>query len=86
MYLHLGKDVIIAKKDVVFILDMDNSTYSLRTREFLVRAEREKRVVNVSLELPKSVIVAKENGKDIVYISQISSSTLLKRATEYDWF
>ena len=37
MYLHLGKDITVAKKDVLFILDMDNSTYSKRTQEFLKR-------------------------------------------------
>lgn len=80
MYLHLGKDVIIAKKDICFILDMDTSTYSNRTRNFLARAEREGRVINVSMELPKSVIVTREKGNNLIYISQISSATLLKRA------
>ena len=80
MFLHLGKDVIIAKKDICFILDMDTSTYSTRTRSFLAKAEREGRVVNVSLELPKSVIVTREQGRNLIYISQISSATLLKRA------
>ncbi|MBR4879543.1 MAG: DUF370 domain-containing protein [Clostridia bacterium] len=83
MYLHLGNDVIISKKDILFILDMDNSTYSNKTRAFLARAEKEGRVVNVSYELPKSVIAVREGGRDMVYISQLSSATLLKRATEY---
>ena len=39
-------------------------------------------VVNVSYELPKSFIVCKENGKIMVYISQLSSKTLYKRNKE----
>lgn len=81
MYLHLGRDVIISKRDIVLILDLDTSSYSHKTRDFLARAEREGRVINVSTELPKSVVVAHDNERDIIYISQMSSQTLLKRAT-----
>jgi len=80
MFLHLGKDVIISKKDICFILDMDTSTFSTRTRSFLAKAERDGCVVNVSMELPKSVIVTHEHGHNVIYISQISSATLLKRS------
>lgn len=58
---------------------MDTSTVSKITREFLKNAEKEKRVVNVSYELPKSFILCNENGIIKVYISQISSVTLEKR-------
>lgn len=86
MYLHLGKDITVAKKDVLFILDMDNSTYSKRTQEFLKKAEREKRLLSVSLfDLPKSIVAVKERGETAVYISPISPQTLVKRATEYDF-
>ncbi len=86
MYLHLGKDITVAKKDVLFILDMDNSTYSKRTQEFLKKAEREKRLLSVSLfDLPKSIVAVTEKGRTAVYISPISPQTLVKRATEYDF-
>ena len=80
MYLHLGQDVIVNERTIVGVFDMDNSTVSRHTRAFLARAQREGRVVNVSLELPKSFIVCEENGRETVYISQISSATLLRRA------
>lgn len=38
--------------------------------------------MNVSYELPKSFIICKENGKIMVYISQLSSKTLYKRNKE----
>lgn len=80
MYLHLGQDVIVNERTIVGVFDMDNSTVSRHTRACLARAQREGRVVNVSLELPKSFIVCEENGRETVYISQISTATLLRRA------
>ena len=38
-------------------------------------------MVNVSMELPKSFIVCREGGREIVYLSQISTATLLRRAS-----
>lgn len=81
MYLHLGQDTIVNERDVVGVFDMDNSTVSRHTRDFLARAQREGRVVNVSMELPKSFVVCRENGRETVYISQISTATLLRRAS-----
>ena len=80
MYLHLGQDVIVNERTIGGVFDMDTSTVSRHTRAFLARAQREGRVVNVSLELPKSFIVCEENGRETVYISQISTATLLRRA------
>ena len=80
MYLHLGQDIIVNMRDIVGVFDLDNSTISRHTREFLSRAQREGRVVNVSMELPRSFVVCAHNGRETVYISQISTATLLRRA------
>ena len=80
MYLHLGQDVIVNERTIVGVFDMDNSTVSRHTRAFLARAQRAGRVVNVSVVLPKCFIVCEENGRETVYISQISTATLLRRA------
>ncbi len=83
MYLHLGQETVVDSKNIVGIYDMDTSTVSKWSRDFLTTAEKEGRVVNVSYELPKSFIVCKEikDGieKEIVYISPLSSQTLLRR-------
>ena len=81
MYLHLGQDTIVNERDIVGVFDMDNSTISRHTRDFLSKAQREGRVVNVSMELPRSFIVYRINGRETVYISQISTATLLRRAS-----
>ena len=41
MYLHLGQDVSVSSKDIIAILDLENTTISKITREFLKTAEEE---------------------------------------------
>ena len=81
MYLHLGQETVVNEKDVIGIFDLDTSTVSKHTRDFLNKAEKEKRVFNVSFELPKSFILCCNKEKEQkVYISQISTATLNKRS------
>ncbi len=81
MYLHVGLDKIITDETVVGIFDLDTSTVSKPTREFLASAEKNGQVENVCNDLPKSFLVcAQPDGSQKVYISQLSSQTLLKRA------
>ena len=79
MYLHLGSDVVILKKSIVGIFDLDTATISKHTKNYLSKAEKEGRVITVSYELPKSFVVCMDSGRTIVYISQLSSQTLNKR-------
>ncbi len=82
MYLHLGQDTVVRKKDVLGIFDMDTATVSRHTRKYLNFAEKNGEVITITYELPKSFIVctnSKEKHKKI-YISQLSSTTLLKRS------
>lgn len=80
MYLHLGQDTVINFKDIIGIFDMDTTTVSKHTRNYLALAEKNGRVFNVSSELPKSFVICGKNNNITVYISQLSSVTLLKRA------
>lgn len=85
MFLHLGQDTVISQDDIIGIFDLDNTTVSKRTRDFLSQKEKEGRVVNVSYELPKSFVICENKDKEItVYITQISTSTLIKRAENSD--
>ncbi|MEF9864806.1 MAG: DUF370 domain-containing protein [Oscillospiraceae bacterium] len=84
MYLHLGQDYIVRTKNVLGIFDIDTTSISKHTRDFLHRAEKSGKVINVTQELPKSFIVTTENSDIKVYISQISASTLKKRSGYLD--
>lgn len=83
MYLHLGQDTIVMTNRIIGIFDLDNSTVSKHTRNFLSKAQRENRVVDVTSELPKSFIVCEDTGVEKVYLSQMSTATLLRRAKEH---
>ncbi len=81
MFLHLGQDTIIKTDEIIGIFDLDTSTVMKSTRDFLSMMSKAKRVVNVSFELPKSFILTYDGKtkEKTMYISPISSVTLLKR-------
>ena len=80
MYTELGKNKIVASKDVVAIFDLDNSSQSHITRKYLAAADRAGQVVNAAEDIPKSFVVTERKGKKKLYLSQMAVSTLLKRA------
>lgn len=81
MFLHLGENTVISTENLVGIFDMDNTTVSKITRDYLTKMQKENKVVNVSYELPKSFILCrdKKTNEELLYISPISTQTLLKR-------
>ena len=78
MYLSIGNDMAVREKSIVGIFDLDNTTTSKRTREFLDRSEREGAVVPCD-DLPKSFLVTAEYGFRRVYLTALSAATLEKR-------
>ena len=81
MYLHLGNDVAVRKDEILGIFDLDNTSQSIVTRKYLSAAEKAGTVVNAAgLELPKSFVVCARDGTQTVYLSQLNSSTLLRRS------
>lgn len=81
MFLHLGQDTIITTEDIIGIFDLDTSTVMKSTRDFLSTMTKEKKVITVGYELPKSFVLTydKKKKEKTMYISPISSVTLLKR-------
>ena len=57
MYLHLGQNTIVHESEILGIFDLDITSQSYRTRQYLNRAERNGEVVSISEELPKSFVV-----------------------------
>ena len=80
MYLHLGGDIVVSTEDVLGIFDLDNASWSKHTRAFLRRVQQENRVINVTDDLPRSMVLCRIRGEERVYISLLSSATLMKRA------
>jgi hypothetical protein len=78
MYLSIGNDMAVREKSIIGIFDMDNTSTSRRTRDFLSRAEREGEVVPCD-DLPKSFVLTAEYGLNRVYLTSYASGTLEKR-------
>ena len=78
MYLSIGNDMAVRDRAVIGIFDLDNTSTSKRTREFLDRAEKEGQVVPCD-DLPKSFILTSEYGFNHVRLTTLSSATLEKR-------
>ena len=78
MYLNIGNDMAVREKSIIGIFDMDNTSTSKRTREFLAQAEKEGQVVPCD-DLPKSFILTAEYGFNRVYLTEYYSATLEKR-------
>jgi len=81
MYIHLGENTVVRRQDIVGIFDLENTSLSKHTRDFLKRSEQAGRVINVSYELPRSFVVCDGPDGISVYISQISCATLRLRAS-----
>lgn len=80
MFLHIGGDVVIPTSSIIAIFDMDTTTISKDSKEFIKIAEEEGFISTIMEELPKSFIITEINKKSKIYLSPISSVTLLKRA------
>ena len=80
MYLHIGNGFVVRNADVLGIFDLDNTSQSHITRAYLASAEKKGEVENACGEfLPKSFVVCRAEEGQRVYLSQLNSSTLLKR-------
>ena len=79
MYLHIGKDTLIRQRDIIAIFDMENATVSSITKDFIHEKKNRIRIENVCDDIPKSFVLCEKNKEYILYISQLSSQTLLGR-------
>jgi ribosomal protein S8 len=80
MFLHIGGDVVIPVKNIIAILDIDTTTVSKDTKEFLKIAEEEGFIESITNDLPKSFVITETDKKSKIYLSPISSVTLQKRS------
>ena len=78
MYLSIGNDMAVRDSSIIGIFDLDNTSTSRRTREFLTRAEKEGQVVPCD-DLPKAFVLTAEYGLSQVHLTSLSAYTLEKR-------
>ena len=78
MYLSIGNDMAVRQWSVLGIFDLDNTSTSKRTREFLEQADGDG-IVGPCDDLPKSFVLTQEYGMIRVYLTALSAATLEKR-------
>ncbi len=78
MYINIGNDMSVREKSIIGIFDMDNTSTSKKTREFLNRAEKNGEIIPCD-DLPKSFILTAEYGMARIHLTALSSYTLEKR-------
>ena len=83
MYLHLGRDTVVNTKNIIAFLDLESTSMSANSREFLKIVEEEGFVRNVSEEIPKTVVLCEIDGQSVVYITNISSKALAGRTERH---
>jgi len=74
-YIYLGSDVTVHSGDVIGIFDIERVTVSRDANEFLRVSQKSGGIYYVSLDLPKSFVVA----SDKVYVTNVAVQTLKKR-------
>ena len=79
MFLHIGGEYVVPVKNIIAIMDLETTSISKDTKEFLRDAEEEGFVKAVTDDIPKSYIITEFNKKSEIYLSAISSVTLQKR-------
>ena len=81
MYLHIGQNELIPDRRIIGIFDLDKAGYGRRAQEYLNRAEADGVVLDISGDIPKSFVVCDHPyHRQIVYLSQLNTSTLKNRA------
>jgi len=78
MYLSIGNDMAVRENSIIGIFDMDNTSTSKRTREFLSKAEKDGLVIPCD-DLPKAFVLTAEYGLTKIHLTALSSYTLEKR-------
>lgn len=76
MFLFLGGDTTVVDSEVIGIFNIEECSVSRMTADYLNSCQKQGRIVNVSVDMPKSFIVTENK----TYISNVSNDTINKRA------
>ena len=80
MYLHICKNIIIKTENIIGIFDMNTIKETQAFQNIYIELKENKQIIDISENNEKSFILTNENKKNKGYISNISVSTLEKRA------
>lgn len=80
-YVYLGGDAALEEDQIVGLFDLDNTSWSHLTRDFLARAERDGRVTSAAEDLPRSFVLCADER---VILTQPTTATLARRLEDQE--
>ena len=75
MYLEIGNDLLIESRAVLGVFDLDNTSWSKRTRAFLEAAQENGELIDAA----KSFMLTQEFGAQRVYLTKYNAAVLTRR-------
>lgn len=84
MYLHIGKDIVIKSENIVAIFDIPAIEKKNSLENICKNLGISDKIIDVSENNKKSLIITSKNNETKGYISNISSITLGKRTSKYE--
>ncbi len=79
MYVHIGNDFVLHKNDVLGIFDFDLLYMSEYTKKHFRELENDNRLIAITQDVPKSVVIAFLSGEEVAYLSPLSPKTIQNR-------
>ena len=79
MFLNLGGNVSVKKKDIIGVFDMDNLPADSQVMDFLKVNEKNNNVKGVGMGIPKGIVVTDDGKNTNIYITTISASSVKGR-------
>lgn len=80
MYVHIGKDLVLNSNNIIAVLDIDVLQKKKNLEEVLQNLKISDKIVDVSEGNKRSLIITQKNKENFGYITNISTTTLAKRA------
>jgi hypothetical protein len=79
VYISIGGDMAVRDRSIIGIFDLDGTSLSKKTMEYLEDAEKNGALLNVTEDVPKTFLVTEEYGMEKVYFTQLSAATIEQR-------
>ena len=80
MYVHIGKETIIKSEEIIAILDIESLEKKKNLEEVLQNLKISDNIIDVSEGKKKSLVIIHKENKNLGYITNISTTTLGRRA------
>ncbi len=84
MYVHIGKDIVIDSKNIIAIFDIESLEKKNSLENVCKNLNISDKIIDVSENNQKSLIIINKDKQTKGYISNISSLTLGKRTSKYE--